>query len=274
MKRFFALAVLVVLAASTLSASAQTPPTPGTPAAAEANKCFQLVGTADYYFGTIDQDTPVDHTFIFKNTCKEIIEIDQVRPSCGCTAAVVTEKVIKPGEEAKVEVKFTPPKGTRGKVTKTVSLYLKGQTDVHTMLRFSADVKSELDIQPQYIQLLGGEVGTPISGKATIKNMTTENLEIIELPFNATSYADTAKTGPASTVAIPLNNGKVTPTSFTLKPGEAKEVTVTVTPEYKGQLNGSLRVKTKKSEAFVQVFGIIRGKGETDAAPGLSAPGK
>ncbi|MBL0176459.1 MAG: DUF1573 domain-containing protein [Ignavibacteria bacterium] len=258
--------LIAVFAALTLSAFAQAPTTP----APEANKCFEVVGTADYYFGSIDGDTPVNHTFIFKNNCKDVIEIDQARASCGCTAAVISEKVIPPGGEAKVEVKFTPVKGSRGKVQKTVSVYLKGNAEVHTMLRFSADVKSELDIQPQYIQLLGAEVGTSISGKASVKNMTTEDLEIIELPFTATSYADTSKAGGQSTVSIPLNKAKVSPSAFTLKPGESKEVTVTVTPEYKGQLNGQLRIKTKKSEAFLQVFGIVRGKGEAD--PSAPAP--
>lgn len=265
--RLFALGALAL--AMTLSAGAQTP-------ASDNSACFQVVGTSDYYFGTIDADQTVEHTFVFKNTCAEVVEIDQVRPSCGCTAAVVSEKVIQPGGEAKIQVKFTPPKGTRGKASKTVSLYLKGKTEVHTMLRFSADVKSELDIQPSYLQLYGGEVGKPITGTVKVKNVSTDPVELLEMPFSATSYADTGKVPGGSSVAIPLNNAVVRPQTATLKPGESVDVAITVTPEYKGNLNGSLRIKTKKSEAYLQVFGIIRGPegaqvGTTGAQTGTPA---
>ncbi len=230
--------------------------------------CFQVEGTSDYYFGTIDGDKTVEHAFIFKNDCKEVIEIDQVRASCGCTAVVLSEKIIQPGGEAKIQVKFTPPKGTRGKSSKTVSVYLKGNAEPHTILRISADVKVELDIQPQYIHLLGAEVGKPITGKSKIKNMTAETLVIKEIPFSATSYADTSMVaGGSTTVAIPLSSATVTPTPFTLKPNEEKEISVTLTPVYKGQLNGSMRIKTEKSEAFLQVFGIVRGKDEGSSHP-------
>ncbi|MDH7515406.1 MAG: DUF1573 domain-containing protein [Bacteroidota bacterium] len=256
MKPFF---MFMLIAASAVALSV---PLAAQQSGNEPFSCFQVVGTSDYYFGTIDADQTVEHTFVFKNNCKEVVEIDNVRPSCGCTAAVLSDKVIQPGGEAKIQVKFTPPKGTRGKTSKTVTVMLKGKTDPHTILRFSADVKTELDIQPQYIQLLGAEVGKPITGKATIKNMTGEPLEILEIPFSATSYADTSMVaGGSTTVAIPLTHSVITPTTpFTLKPNEQKEISVTLTPEYKGQLNGSLRIKTKKSEAFLQVFGIVREK--------------
>jgi hypothetical protein len=251
---------LALLVAGFAVQAQTTPPT----APVIDTKCFEIVGTADFSFGTIEQDASVEHTFIFKNNCKETIEIDRAQASCGCTAAILSEKIIKPGTEAKVQIKFKPPMGTRGKVQKTVSVFLKGETQPHTVLRFSADVKTELDIQPQYIQLLGAEVGTPVTGKATVKNVSTDEIEITDMPFSATSYADTSQAGGASTVAIPLIKASITPSSLKLKPNESQEITVSLTPEFKGQVNGSLRIKTKKSESFLQVFGIVRAKGEPE----------
>ena len=230
--------------------------------AAQDTKCFEVVGTSDFYFGTIDADGSVEHTFVFKNNCSTVIEIDRAQASCGCTAAIVTEKTIQPGTEAKINVKFTPPRGTHGKVTKTVSVFLKGESQPQTVLRFSADVKTDLELSPSYVQLLGAEVGSPITGKASVKNVSTEDLEISEMQFTATSYADTSVAKSGSTVAIPLTKVSVYPTSMKLKPNESQEVSVTLTPDYEGQVNGSLRMKTKKSEAFLQVFGIVRAKGQ------------
>lgn len=226
----------------------------------DVSKCFVIDGTSDYYFGEIDQEGTVEHTFLFKNNCATVIEVENARASCGCTAAIVSDKVIQPGQQAKIEVKFTPPKGTRGKVTKTVSVYLKGETQPHTVLRFSATIKTDFDIEPQFLQLLGAEVGKPVKGKATVKNTTDQPLEFKEMNLTVSNYTDQTSTEGNATPPPPivLKNVSVTPASFTLKPGESKDLTVTITPEAKGQLNGSLRIITSKSEGFLSMHGIVR----------------
>ena len=223
---------------------------------ADKKKCFALQGTTDYYFGVIDQTETVEHTFVFKNGCDETVEISQARASCGCTAAVISEKVIPPGGEAKIRVKFTPPRGTRGKTSKTVSLYLKDEAKAHTIIRFSAKIRTDIEIKPPYIQLMGAKVGEEISGTATVTNVSDKTLELSGVSFNMTAYADTAGTG--AVIALPLSNVKAMPTKATLKPGETQEIKVTVVPQYKGQMNGSIRLKTGKNEGMIQVFGIVR----------------
>jgi hypothetical protein len=267
MTRFLGTTMLAVILATGISCAQQT----------DSTKCFEIVGTTDYSFGVIEQTGSVEHTYIFKNNCSTTIEVDRAQASCGCTATVLSEKIIPPGGEAKIGVKFTPPMGTRGKVTKTVSVYLKGNQQPHTVLRFTAEVKTDLDIQPQYIQLLSAEVGTPVTGKATIKNVSDKDVEITDVPFSVTSYADTSKSGGNQTVAIPLANAKVSPKTATLKPGESVEIVVSLTPEYKGQVNGNLRIKTAKNESYLQLFGIVRAKGEPDPnapKPPVATPDK
>ncbi len=224
--------------------------------AAEAVQCFGIVGTSDYYFGEIDQNATVEHTFIYKNNCSETVEIESARASCGCTAAVLSEKVIPPGGEAQIQVKFTPPRGTRGKVTKTVSVYLKGDKKPHSIIRFSATIKTDLDIQPQYIHLLGAEVGKFIEGKATLKNTSDKELIVDGISINMTSYADT--TGDGRTVAIPLDGSVVTPAKLVLAPGQSGDIKVTVLPQYKGQINGAVRLKAGNNEQIIQVWGTVR----------------
>ncbi len=223
-------------------------------------KCMEVQGTSDYNFGKIDQDASVEHTFILKNTCGTTVELDNPRASCGCTAALMTEKVIAPGGEAKIQVKFKPPQGTRGKTSKTVSVFVKGDANPIHVLRFNADVKTDIEINPSYVNILGSEVGKLASGTATFKNVTDQPVEITEMTLSLTAYADTNTVAGAapSSVMKPVTNGKVEPSSFTLKPGESKDVTVSLTPEWKGQVNGSVRFKTAKSEGFLQVFSIVR----------------
>ncbi len=246
------IAAAVMLLAFTASAFAQETETP----------CFALEGTSDYYFGEIDQNATVEHTFVFKNNCDKTIEIGSARASCGCTAAVVSENTIAPGKDAKIQVKFTPPKGTRGRVTKTVSLYLKDEQQPHTIIRFSATVQTDIDVQPQYIQLMGGEVGKEIGGVTTVKNVSDKELLVSGIGVSMTTYADT--TGTGNVVGLPLTNARVVPETMTLKPGESKEIKVLVTPQYKGQISGAVRMKTGDNEGLIQVFGVIR-----EATPNL-----
>ena len=237
--------------------------TPAVKTDADPYKSFVLDGPAEYSFGKIDPDQSVEHTFIFKNNSKELITIENARASCGCTAAVITEKDVKPGGEGKIQVKFTPPKGTRGEVHKSVSVYLKGETEPHTVLRFSAEVLSDLDIQPSYIQMINSVAGEPVSGKAVVKNISPVEFEVTQEAPNLTLYVDTstaAATGSTNPVAEPLKNVKVEPKSFKLKPGESREVVVTIVPQKRGQINGWVRLKTPKGEAMITVYGIVRAK--------------
>ncbi|MBR9977479.1 MAG: DUF1573 domain-containing protein [Bacteroidetes bacterium] len=219
-------------------------------------QCFSLVGTSDYYFGEIGLNETVEHTFVFQNNCSETVEIGSVRASCGCTAAMLSEKVIAPGGEAKIQVKFTPPRGSRGKVSKTVSLYMKDEQRPHTVIRFSAKILTNLDVQPQYIQLMGAEVGKAITGKATVRNTSDERITVEGIAINMTSYVDTA--GNGQNVAIPLRSPVVTPTQMVLDPGQSGEINVSVTPEYKGQVNGAVRLHAGTEESMIQVFGVVR----------------
>jgi Protein of unknown function (DUF1573) len=224
----------------------------------KAYSCFKLVGDSNFSFGVVDQNESVEHTFVFKNDCDEIIMIDAARASCGCTAAVLSEKEIQPGGEAKINVKFTPPRLSSGKVTKTVSLYIQGDSRPHTVIRFNADVKTDLKLEPRHISLRGAVVGKAISGKATLENMTDAPIEVSDPQISMHSYADTSTAGTRPAVAIPLENVTVVPSEFTLEPHTSVDIIVTLTPAYKGQINGNIRFKSGKSETWLQVYGIVR----------------
>jgi hypothetical protein len=87
---------------------------------AYAGPKMQFSDTA-HDFGEVDQKTSNKHVFKFKNGGDEDLEIINVKPSCGCTAALLSSKIIKPGESGEIEVNFNASK-FKGKVKKTVSV--------------------------------------------------------------------------------------------------------------------------------------------------------
>ena len=77
---------------------------------------------SSFDFGTVVQGTPVKHAFKFTNTGSDTLRIEQVKTSCGCTAAWESSKIIPPQKEGQIEVTFNTGSVT-GKASKTVYVY-------------------------------------------------------------------------------------------------------------------------------------------------------
>ena len=59
-------------------------------------------------FGEIEKGAPVTVNFEFTNTSNEVIEIKDVKPSCGCTSATPDKTSYNPGETGRIPVTFNP----------------------------------------------------------------------------------------------------------------------------------------------------------------------
>jgi hypothetical protein len=57
-------------------------------------------------FGKIYEGKIVEYTFKFKNAGKGVLNVKDVKTTCGCTAAVVSGKKLKPGEEGTIKIEF------------------------------------------------------------------------------------------------------------------------------------------------------------------------
>ncbi len=73
-------------------------------------------------FGKLKEGDVVDVTIRFKNTGSENLLIKDVKSSCGCTAAVLSSRNLKPGEEGELKIEFDSSNRV-GSITRTVTLY-------------------------------------------------------------------------------------------------------------------------------------------------------
>jgi len=74
-----------------------------------------------FNFEKIKQGEKIDHEYKFTNTGKSELIIRKVRASCGCTAIMSDQKIIKPGEQASIKVSFNSS-GKLGNQNKTVTV--------------------------------------------------------------------------------------------------------------------------------------------------------
>lgn len=220
-------------------------------------ECFKLEEPAEHYFGEIAQRDTVEHTFVFRNHCADSVEIESAASSCGCTSVLLTDRVVPPRGEARVMVKFTPPRSSRDRVSKSVRIYLKGETEPHSILQVTATLKRAIEIDPFHIRLSTATVGVRSTVRSTVRNVSDRELFIEVGGVSLTSYpADPEKAGGS---VLPLDGGTVTPTSLRLQPGESRELTIGFTPEHAGQINGSVGLQVGDNNSIIFLFAEVGG---------------
>lgn len=74
-----------------------------------------------YDFGNVTEGKIVDVKVNFKNEGKGVLQINDVKTSCGCTAALLSSKTIQPGESGNVRIELDTA-NREGKLTRTVTL--------------------------------------------------------------------------------------------------------------------------------------------------------
>ncbi len=57
----------------------------------------------DFNFGKVYKGNKVEHVFKLENKGNDTLEIKKVKPSCGCTAAVLSNNTILPGNTGEVK---------------------------------------------------------------------------------------------------------------------------------------------------------------------------
>ncbi len=75
-----------------------------------------------YDFGNVKEGKIVTAIIDFKNTGEGDLKIIDVRTSCGCTAALLSSKNLKPGEKGSIRIELDTS-NREGKLTRTVTLY-------------------------------------------------------------------------------------------------------------------------------------------------------
>ncbi|MEO8231526.1 MAG: DUF1573 domain-containing protein [Ignavibacteriota bacterium] len=91
-------------------------------------------------FGKVTAGTKVEYIFKFENKGTESLIIKDVKTSCGCTAAVVSNNSIKPGEVGSIKVDFDT-KNREGRNSKSITIVSNDNKEPNKVLTIYADVQ-------------------------------------------------------------------------------------------------------------------------------------
>lgn len=98
-------------------------------------------------WGTIYDGEKATHVFNFTNVGDEDLVIDKVNSSCGCTAALVSEKLIPPGGKGEIKATFDSS-GRPGQQTKTITITSNDPVEPSTKVTITGNVEKYLEIKP------------------------------------------------------------------------------------------------------------------------------
>ncbi len=120
-------------------------------------------------FGKVKAGEVLAHAFVFTNEGEATLIIKKVTTSCGCTAALVSEDKLAPGQKGQIEVKFDT-RGYGGRVSKYIFVDSNDPTQPRIQLEVSADIEvppsPKIEIDPYNydagLALAGEELLAPL----------------------------------------------------------------------------------------------------------------
>ena len=130
-------------------------------------------------FGKIKQGAEVSYEFVFRNDGDSKLTIQNVETSCGCTAALVSDKTVEPGKSGKIKVVFNSL-GYAGEVEKYIFVLSDDPATPRAQLKVSASV----DVPPQPridLDRYAFDAGLLVEGDSLEAKVTIKNLGELEL---------------------------------------------------------------------------------------------
>lgn len=130
--------------------------------------------------GKIMQGKTISSAIEFKNIGDAAFEIDQISPSCGCTAVTPDKMLYEPGETAKIPFTIETKTFSPGVIRKSIRISFKDDIISPETIMVEADLISELSVNPRYIHLQKVVVNpdTTISDFFEIENESEKPIQI------------------------------------------------------------------------------------------------
>jgi len=106
-------------------------------------------------FGTMQDTETLVHDFVLRNAGTGVLEIKNIRPSCGCTTTELEKDKLAPGEEVKINAKVNLS-GRQGKQVKAITVTTNDPETASVQLRMEGMVTASINVDPDRVNF--GEI--------------------------------------------------------------------------------------------------------------------
>lgn len=196
-------------------------------------------------FGTVEQGEKVNHLFRFTNQGGKDLRIESLKTSCGCTAAIISDKVIPSGGEGTISATFDTGRFI-GEKKKTVSVHTNDPNQPVTTLTLQGEIQVEVAARPPQLYVGRLQRGKQVSRTVEVVYAAGSGITITKVENSHPSIS-------IKTKALELEKeGK-----------QGKKLLVTVAKDAPlGRLNDQIIVTTsskKRPSIMIPVFGSLEG---------------
>jgi len=192
--------------------------------------------STDVNWGKIYSGEKKEHTFILRNKGDAPLLITGIHSSCGCTAAIISNKKILPDKQAILQIRFNS-KSFRGNIVKRVLVTSNDPEQPQKQFIMQANVVQELAVTPQHLIL---EM-FPAS-KEVIRNLSLTNHS--DLPIQIKSIRSTSHYIVPEKVPTILEPGETTTITLTIHPQQSQVVVLNsyILVDAQGHTRNQIRV--------------------------------
>ncbi len=169
------------------------------------------VSPESWDFGTVIEGDTASRVFLIKNTGNAELTINNVRPSCGCTAVLLSAKDIAPGRAAELKVSFNSA-GYRSNFEKYVYLTSNDPDEPNKTITIKGSVKMlpkiSVNVEPPVWDFVSTAPEQPSTLQFLIENRGTSALKIssIDAPSDAMNFsAASSDLEPRKTERVDVN---------------------------------------------------------------------
>ena len=199
---------------------------------AQVGPKLEVIGGETIATGDHVRGQQVNYEIKFTNTGDQDLKITSVSTSCGCSSALASSDLIKPGDQGSIN--FTFNGSGFGPVSKNVSISTNETTNNSHVLLVTMNMIDPLVLTPQSI-MTEGKVGDELKQTATLQNSMDKEVTINEVTAN--------------TPVI-----KVTSDKSVINTGETASFDISIKIYEESPVNAAITIKTSEGEYSIPIF--------------------
>lgn len=150
------------------------------------------VPDSDFNLGEVLPSQVKHHSFEVKNKGDVDLVLKEITPSCGCTTALIQDKVIPPGKSVRIETDITMPNHD-GPIRKSINVTSNDPKVPTYTLYLNASVKSDFIITPNKIDVGDIFIGEKKTFKFTLKPVNKKPYEPSQVVYSKEIFTITPK---------------------------------------------------------------------------------
>lgn len=178
-------------------------------APAQGQKPRAVFQATAHDFGKVKQGDVVIHEFTFRNEGDAPLVVERIETTCGCTAALVSEKTIAPGRTGKIKTTFDT-RGYSGRMTRYLYFVSNDAREARRELSVSADIdvppSARIDVDRFNVDMGLVLEGEEPAAKIVIKSTGQRELKV-EMAHEAVKFFSGGRP-LASAISLPVGESR------------------------------------------------------------------